>query len=231
MRKKKERSHFLLEFVEHTKYSVSAVVLALVGAYFAPIDSTTNTIELFHLFHYPHISFACATAFINYMRHHSNLIAATLVSVFVPMFFCTLSDVLLPFFGGRLLGVDMQLHLCFLCNKAIILSFLCIGLLIGYVSCLLQRYRVLPNLYGASLVSHFLHELVSSIASIVYTIGFGFFAWKQHLVQMFFLMACSVIIPCLFSDLIMPLFFARILGKKTYGCSLGVEKPNEKCNS
>jgi hypothetical protein len=222
--------HFFRELLEHSKYSFLAVFVAMVGAYFYSFD-LKNFHQLFHAFHYPHITFACATAFINYMRHHRNLIAATVVSLVVPPVFCTLSDVLLPFLGGRILGVDMHLHLCFFCNQAVILLYLSLGLLIGFTAYWLSLHNVFKNLRIASLVSHFLHELVSAIASIIYIIGFGFVAWKSHLIAMTVLMICCVIFPCVVSDLVMPIFFAKILGRDDYRCFHGIEKSDEKRNS
>jgi len=48
------------------------------------------------------------------------------------MFFCTLSDALLPYIGGTMLGLPMHFHWCFLQHWTTVIPFLAVGILNGW---------------------------------------------------------------------------------------------------
>ena len=50
-----------------------------------------------------------------------------------PNVFCVLSDVVLPYFSGKILGVDMEFHICFHRELENVLPFLCMGILNGLI--------------------------------------------------------------------------------------------------
>lgn len=213
----------MVEFYHHIRLSLVAVLLAMLTIYFWPIkfldsglywvvrgefwDSST----FFHVFHYPHISFAAATSLLTIYRFTKNLLLAVGVSAIFPVFLCTLSDIVLPYVGAILLGIDMDLHICLFCNTLVVFSFLSVGLIFGSFLCWIESCE--KRLFSISLITHFGHEFVSAIASLAYLVGFGFYAWQQYLITIFFLLLIAVVLPCMMSDFFVPIFITKFFQK------------------
>lgn len=200
------------ELVEHFPYAVFSVALGIIGAtimhYFSlstPIFMVRNgSFLLFHAFHYVHIVFAATGAIITFFRFSHNYLKGIIVSTISTLFFCVLSDILLPYLAGYALGAHMHLHICFneLNN---VVPFLVIGLLNGLV--LNQHSHERQHFY--SVWSHFAHIFVSSMASLFYMISNGCDQWSNQMGPIFFLLILAVVIPCTFSDVVVPMFFAQ----------------------
>jgi len=212
------------EFFHHVRLSFFAVVAAMLMIYWWPVKFFDSQIywvlgeeylsagTFFHLFHYPHITFAAATCFITVYRYSRSHWFAFIISFFLPTVLCTLSDILLPYLGGELLGVAMDLHLCIFCNLLAALCFLFSGLFLGWLCCYLDDTG--NFLFVITLFTHFLHELVSAIASLVYMVGFGFYTWQTYIFSVLFLMLFAVVIPCVLSDFLIPLIAVKIFKKR-----------------
>ncbi len=208
-----ECGNLYVELLTHFPYAVFSVALGLVGAalldYFSfgasPATVSHGAHTLFHTFHFLHIVFASTGAMLTYLRFSKNLILGLLISSVSTVFFCILSDVLLPYVGGWLLGIHMHLHVCFLTEPENVLPFLFIGLLNGWV--LAQHKQGLQSYY--SLWSHFAHILVSALASLLYIISHGFSDWASFMGIIFLFMIFAVVIPCTMSDVVVPLYFAK----------------------
>ncbi len=165
---------------------------------------------LFHSFHFIHILFATSGTIVTFRRYSDKMFMGLLVGVLSSMVFCTLSDVLLPYIAGRLLGVEMDLHICFASELSNILPFLCVGLFNGWVMTQLAEFRTQEN----SLFLHFLHTFISAMASIFYAVGHGLSDFYSYFGMFYLLMVVAVIIPCTLSDVIAPIFFAKFTNKK-----------------
>lgn len=162
----------------------------------------------FHVFHFAHIFFAAATSFLAFVNLSGSLWVAVCFGATLPVFVCTLSDVFLPYIGGTLLSVSMDLHLCLLCNLQAMIYLIISGLLLGFFILKIQSKFFLDF----HLIVHFCHSFVSAIASLVYTVGFGFFDWKASLLPVFFLLLLAVILPCVLSDLLIPKIVVQLFG-------------------
>ncbi len=214
---------FVKDFLYHIRLSFLAVMASIAIIFLWPTTMIENSVHwhifggvvdsniFFHLFHFPHITFACATSMLAIYRGTHNLLLAIVASCIFPVMFCTLSDVILPYAGGEVLGVDMLLHICITCSPVALLSFLSVGLLSGY---LLIKYSQTSRIYHLTLVAHFFHELFSGIASLAYIAGFGLADWNNHLLSVLILILFAVILPCMLSDFFMPLLIQKLLGKK-----------------
>lgn len=165
---------------------------------------------LFHSFHFIHILFATSGTIVTFRRYSDKIIPALTVGILSSMVFCTLSDVLLPYVAGRLLGIEMDLHICFASELSNILPFLMVGLLNGWVMTQISELRTQEN----SLFLHFLHTFISAMASIFYAVGHGLSDFYSYFGMFYLLMVIAVIIPCTLSDVIAPIFFARYVNKK-----------------
>ncbi len=164
---------------------------------------------LFHSFHFIHILFATSGTIVTFRRYSDKIWVGLLVGTLSSMVFCTLSDVLLPYVAGRLLGIEMDLHICFATELSNILPFLGVGLFNGWVMTQLPEFRTQEN----SLFLHFLHTFISAMASIFYAVGHGLSDFYTYFGMFYLLMVVAVIIPCTLSDVIAPIFFAKFVSK------------------
>jgi len=201
------------ELMSHFPYAVFSVALSIVGValldYFS-FGATSDVVSkgadiLFHTFHFMHIIFAATGALLMYFRFSKNIVRGIIVGSISTVVFCVLSDVIFPYVAGMLLGVKMDLHICFMSELYNVLPFLLIGVINGWV--LAQHERIKQSSY--SLWSHFAHIFVSSAASLLYMVSHGFDHWEQHMGVLFLLLIAAVVVPCTMSDVIVPLFFAK----------------------
>jgi hypothetical protein len=207
------------ELMCHLPYSMFAVALGLTilsfmgyGALLGCVDKGPirhGSMILFHVFHFMHIAFAATGSLITYFRFGKNILQGMLVGVFTSMIFCTLSDAILPYIAGRLLGVNMHLHLCFVTELHNILPFLCAGLINGFV---MSRHDASQQGFFSGF-SHFAHILISSLASIFYLVSQGCTDWYANIGMVFVLLVIAVVVPCTLSDIVIPMICAGT-GKK-----------------
>jgi len=202
----------LKELVYHLPYAVFAVAFSLaVLSFFSFSSHGCDSLHsragiLFHSFHFMHILFSVTGTLITYYRFSKGLLRGFFVGIFSAMVFCTLSDALLPYIAGRLLGVDMCFHLCFLQELHNIVPFLVIGLANGIII----GYFHKSNEVFYSVFSHFLHILVSSFASMFYLVAHGFEDWYSQIGMVSIFLLVAVVVPCIFSDIITPMTFAKV---------------------
>lgn len=205
------------ELLCHFPYAVFSVAFALAVISFISLFSfimgaeafTAGAGILFHSFHFMHLVFASTGAVITYTRFSRNIPMALIVGTITPTIFCALSDAVLPYIGGRMLGVPMTFHICFVTELANVLPFLFVGVLNGLVMGLYHVDR--HSFYSVS--SHAVHILVSSFASVFYLISHGFVDWHMQIGFVFLYMVGAVVVPCTLSDVVVPMLVARA-GKK-----------------
>jgi len=217
----KNRSNWRMifdEFVHHFPYAIFSVSLCFVILGFLRYTTcdvvSRSCIEksshiLFHSFHFLHIVFSATGSMVCYFRFSRNILRGLLVGIFATVVFCTLSDAVIPYLAGCILGVDMSFHLCFLSHLNNVLPFLGIGLLNGLLLGLFHNSR--GSFY--SVFSHFVHILISSLASTFYMVSHGFFHWDKVIGLLFLFLVIAVVIPCTLSDVVVPMAAAKA-GKK-----------------
>ncbi|MBP9764844.1 hypothetical protein KBD08_00725 [Candidatus Babeliales bacterium] len=165
---------------------------------------------LFHSFHFAHILFAASGTMVTFYRYSRNIVAGIIVGVVSSVIFCTLADILLPYAAGRLLGVSMELHICFRSELANIIPFLAIGVINGII---IPRGKE-GHTEHHSVSLHIIHTFISAMASIFYAIGHGLENFHDYLGMFFVLMLIAVVIPCTLSDVVVPILWARMVNKK-----------------
>ncbi len=218
----------LNEVLHHLPYGVGAVALSMLAIWLF-FDGfcvkhcchhccSSSSITLFHVLHYAHTFFASVTAVLSFRRYSKSIVGAVLVGTFVPPIFCTLSDVIFPYVGGTIMGVDMKFHICIIKNVNCIIPIIAAGIGMG----LILSFRKLNG--GISIIrfalgSHFLHEFVSAAASLVYLISFGCANWCSQPISVFALLTSAVVVPCMLSDVVVPIFCAWWSGKGMSNCS------------
>lgn len=224
-----EHHHTIFEEIMcHLPYAIFSVALAMMFLSFITGDTTTAahacnhahghahhhhdglSYRLFHNFHYLHLLFAGTGTVLMFRRYSKSIVMGIGVGFFVPAVFCTLSDAILPYLGGRMLDLEMQFHWCFINHLPTVLPFLIVGMINGWVMSTHPSNRQL--FYSAGF--HFLHIFISALASVLYLVSFGFTHWWSQMGFVFIYMILAVLIPCTLADIVVPMLFAKT--KKRY---------------
>ena len=206
------------ELICHLPYAIFSVAFSITVlsfvTYFSYGDSVDTvchkSAQLFHSFHFMHIVFAATGTVVAFFRFSKNMTKALILGRFSPMIFCTLSDSILPYIGGQLLGVNMHFHLCFVTELSNVIPFLVAGIVNGFA--ISRHYGDRQMAYAVS--SHAIHILVSSLASMFYLVSHGCTDWYRIIGMVFIFLIVAVIIPCTLSDVVVPMLFARVGSKK-----------------
>jgi len=202
------------ELVNHLPYTIFSVALSFVLLSFTTFFSILQgnnqlvlkgTNVLFHIFHFMHLVFAGTGALLSYHRLAKGIIKPILFTIFSTGFFCVLSDTILPYVGGVLLGIPMFFHICFIHEFWQVLPFLVIGVLNGVIISNYNKELQISYLF----FSHFTHILVSSLASAFFFISHGFSNWYEYSGWVFLFLIIAVVIPCSLSDVVIPMVIAR----------------------
>lgn len=195
------------EIMCHLPYAVFSVALAMIVLSLMP-SSTTGLYEhrLFHSFHFLHILFAATGTIIMFRKYSKNRLHGLLVGIFVPAVFCTLSDTILPYIGGAILQLPMHFHWCLIAHLDTVLPFLIVGIINGWV---MSSHEASRQVFY-SLGFHFSHIFISSMASIMYLVGYGFSDWSSQMGFVFLYIIFVVLVPCTLADIVVPILFARL---------------------
>jgi hypothetical protein len=203
------------ELICHFPYAVFSVAISLivltildllVGNSTSLITQQQTWFNMFHSFHFVHIVFASVGAMITFSKFSNDRLRGLVVSAASAMVFCILSDILMPYIGATMLGIDMKLHICFWSELHNILPFLLIGLLTGWL--ITAHHKNLDH-DSMGMWSHFTHIFVSSMASMFYMVSSGFTDWVSQIGMLFLLLIFAVVIPCTLSDVVVPILFAK----------------------
>ncbi len=207
MKKDNKAKYIVVELAHHLPYSIIGAIIALILmgilTFFAILMKAENllpkaTRELFHILHPAHILFSAVATTAMFWKHEKNIAKAVLIGFFGSILICGLSDIILPFWGGIILGVDMRMHVCIIEKPLLILPFAIIGVLAGL---LLTR-----SVEHSTEYSHSAHVLISSLASISYLIAYGFRDWTHMVGGVFIVTVLAVMLPCCASDIAFPLY-------------------------
>jgi hypothetical protein len=169
--------------------------------------------NLFHISHYIHIllaGFASIVLFLNFSP--KSFLFGFFMSVFNSIFFCTLSDVVLPSIATFLLGFNLKIHICFfhLNDTFNILTFVILGAIGGI--CLIKgdKQRSLK-------ISKFVsmgHIAIGCIASFLYILSQINVSLVNFSGLFLIMLLLIVIIPCTLSDVLIPIFLSKWYVKK-----------------
>lgn len=195
----------------HFPYAILAVALSLIALSLLGYgslgpESAHSTHGLFHTLHFLHILFASTGTVIVYRKFGGGIFGSLFVGTVVPAIFCTLSDAVMPYFGGVLCGVPMHFHWCFYSHFSTVFPFLAVGVLNGILMSLHNDAQ--KDRYAAT--SHFAHIFISAFASTVYMISHGFYDWQSQMAYVFCYLLLAVLIPCTLADVVVPVWFGLV---------------------
>ena len=109
--------HIREELQEHLPYTIFSVatgiiVLGILTVLLDPWDFPSQANKLFHVFHPLHLLFSATATTAMFWRHDKKLYKAIPIGLIGSIGLCGLSDIIFPFLAGKLLGVEMELHIC-----------------------------------------------------------------------------------------------------------------------
>jgi len=161
----------------------------------------------FHTLHPLHVVLSALATTAMYRKYGSRKIwAAILIGYAGSIGIATLSDAIIPYLGGSLLGVEIEFHIPFIETEKmpflgietwkLVNSAALAGIIIGY----LRPTTKFPHLG---------HVFLSTWASLFYFTAFGIAPWIPLLPFIFLFLFLAVWLPCCISDIVFPLLFIR----------------------
>lgn len=198
----------------HLPYSIFSAVVAIgFAALFCevfmqgePAIVMKGTRDLFHILHPTHLLFSAIATAAMFWTHERKLWKAFIVGIVGTVPICSIGDILVPYLGGTLLKQDMHLHICFISHPQLVFPFVFVGIIGGCLAA--------GTVEKSTIFSHSAHVLVSSVASLFYLISFGFLQWLHNLGMVFLIIILAVMIPCVISDIVIPLLLLENKNKK-----------------
>ncbi len=201
--------HLIEELKHHLPFSILSVCfgLMLMGILnFITFSTDCNqsiirSVLLFHVFHPVHLLFSAIATTAMFWQHERRILKAVIIGFAGSVLICGASDIIIPYISGFLLGTRMHLHICIIEHPSIVLPFVILGIIAGFFA-----PGTLEKQEGV-IFSHSLHVFVSSMASILYLIGYGLTDWTGHIGGVLIYTVFAVILPCCTSDIVFPLLF------------------------
>lgn len=171
--------------------------------------------KMFHVFHPLHIFLSAVATTAMFWRFDRRLLRAVFTGIVGSVGICGVSDIFFPFVGGLLSGRKMILHVCVVEHPWLILPSAAIGVFFGIVAAYTLTRR------KSTIFSHSSHVFVSTMASLLYLLSFGFTDWTHSLVSVFTIVVVAVVVPCCTSDIVFPLLLASSEARTQMVCSHG----------
>ncbi len=204
---KRRLDALLIELGHHLPYTIISSLIATAAVWYVVTTQLQQhgavwVSELrwtFHVLHPLHVCISAMTTTAVLWHFDRRLAKVLTIGVLGSVIPCGLSDYIVPFVGGKLLGQHMELHICLIDHPTLILPFLFLGLIAGLV--FEQRIS------DSSVFSHGAHVFISSLAALFYLVSFGCTGWLsdiQLVFPVFLVVVIAVWIPCCISDIVIP---------------------------
>ena len=194
---KNEKTNVILEELkEHLPFTllVSFVAGALVSIFY--LLGRVPSEGLFDVVHPAHILVSAAATSAIYWKYRKVVWESIFIGAVGAIFIGSISDVLLPFFGGKLFSLETAFHLPLIEMPVLILVVAFIGAVIGMY-------------FDVFKLTHSLHVFLSVFASLFYLLAFSAELNALAVLLVSGLVFLVVYIPCCVSDIVFPLFFIK----------------------
>ena len=199
--------YIFVELAHHLPYSIfgvlSAIILMGILSFLATILRSEQLLpeassELFHIFHPCHVLVSAVATTAMFWKHdNQSVLKAAIVGLLGSVAICGMSDMVVPHIGGLILGHKMHLHICVIEEPQLVIPFAVMGVLSGFM--------VANRMEKSTQYSHSVHVFLSSMASLLYLISYGWIDWTHSVATVFFVTIVAVMFPCCLSDIVFPL--------------------------
>ena len=193
MRKQKLITRELASHAPFTALGAITGIIVMVVVVLGAVPPTTSQ-SVFYTLHPIHIVLSALATTGMYRLHWGKSRWVFLIGYVGTVGICTISDIILPYFGGILVGAEMEFHVGFIEEWWLVNPLAFMGIAIGY-------WRPTTKLPHAG------HVLLSTWASLFYLAAFGVANWFPLLPFVFIILFIAVWLPCCLSDIIFPLLF------------------------
>jgi len=194
---------FLHELKHHIPFTLGATLLsiAIVAILFFGFNIIVNE-EEFEFLHYLHIFASSIVSAGIFYRYKKDIPLALLVGLISSILIGSISDIILPFAGGKAFLLPISFHLPLIEAPLWVLGASILGAIIGVST-------------GITKLPHFVHIFLSIFASLFYFLAFIPTITPLVMVLSILIVFIAVLIPCCISDILMPFLF---LGKDLETC-------------
>jgi hypothetical protein len=189
--------HIAAELKEHIPFTALGAISGIIIMVIIVLANVKPEISqiAFFTFHPLHVLVSALATTAMFTKHgNGKLLAAIAVGYSGSIGIATLSDSVLPYLGGALLGIKMEFHIGFIQEWWLVNPLALIGIAIGYLK---------PTTKSP----HYGHVLLSTWASLFYFTAFGIANWIPLLPVIFLFLFLAVWLPCCISDIVFPLLF------------------------
>ena len=197
------------ELKEHLPFTALGAVSGIVIMLILVLTNIPASISqsVFHILHPLHVILSAFTTTAMFRKYgSSNIWATVLIGYAGSIGIASLSDAIIPYLGGALLGIEIEFHIPFIDTEIVpfigtqswilVNSAAVVGIITGYLK-------------PATKLPHTGHVLLSTWASMFYLTAFGIAQWLPLLPLIFLFLFLAVWIPCCVSDIAFPLLFAK----------------------
>ncbi len=198
------------ELLEHAPFTAIGAVAGIVVMVLVHFLNTPREISqsLFYTLHPLHVVLSALVTTSMYRIHHtrSKLWVAVIIGYTGSVGIATLSDIVIPYVGGDILGIPWEFELPFIETSnmpfigipkwIIVNAAAVIGMGIAYWK-------------PTTRFPHMGHVLLSTWASLFSFTAFGMADWIPLLPYIFLFLFLSVWLPCCVSDIVYPLLWVR----------------------
>ncbi|MBA7604587.1 hypothetical protein ES703_11712 [subsurface metagenome] len=196
----------LKEHVPFTALGAASGIIIMLIIIFGNVPSNVSHAAFYSL-HPVHVVLSALVTTAMYRKYGGRKIwAAVLIGYSGSIGIASLSDAIMPYLGGALLGIEIEFHLPFIEAEKmpfigietwkLVNSAALTGIIIGYLK-------------PTTKIPHSGHVLLSTWASLFYFTAFGIARWFPLLPFIFLFLFLAVWLPCCVSDIAFPLLFAR----------------------
>ena len=199
--KTKELIHELKHHLPFTIFATAiAIIIVILIIYILKQDISETA---FHLLHPLHIIASAIVTTAIFYKYKKNILQAIIVGTLGALIIGSISDIIFPYLGGKILNLNLIFHLPLIESPLIILTSAIIGSILG----IFTKITKIP---------HTIHVSLSVFASLFYILAFSSKISLIYFIGIFIVVIIAVIIPCCTSDILFPFFF---LGKKIKTCN------------
>jgi len=186
------------ELREHAPFTAFGAVTGIVIMVLVVLANVSTGVSqtIFFGLHPAHVVLSALVTSAMYRKYSKGRIwAVFLVGYAGSVGIATISDAIVPYLGGTLLGIEIEFEVPFIEEWWLINPAALLGITIGY-------------LRPTTKIPHSGHVLLSTWASLFYFTAFGVAEWLPLLPIIFLFLFLAVWIPCCVSDIVFPLLFA-----------------------
>ncbi len=185
------------EIIEHLPFTFFASILGILIVILILFLLKNNVPEtIFNIIHPAHIFASAIITSAIFYKYKKKILLALLIGIVGSIVIGTISDILLPFLGGLILGLKPIFHLPTIELPFLIISTALLGSLLGIIT----KITKMP---------HFIHVFLSVFASIFYLLSFTTNTNTIYLILSVIIIFIAVLIPCCISDIIFPILFTK----------------------